>query len=1247
MQNVTSAYTSYPAADGLGMFTFDLPAPLLRKIKRFVRKDLVDKLVGLSLCPEFQANLPRIITLVHVALAEARGTKRATRKDLAELLNGFGDHDARSNEDPAEDVFVSSVAATEGQYRIFNGTYPASDYSLQRLLSVVLAQDFAQHERVSQQCQGLLGLSEAVAERCKLAVNAFAESIQWRSDWQFGLPQILQRGRATRFSDHDLRQLGIDIAALEPFCLPTLDGLLDAPFGATTLCRQPLIRQGDGIHMPVPSLVSPALRLHLAHAITERVVPWKATADFHTNQFFRWVGVDLALCKTKPLQMADLDFPEPDLDVPGLTQAVLRFDEDKLVHIFVLECDWRNPPDRAIHQTSRASPKLQKALGDYLSVVQQRLAKDYGVTRGLSLVIQDSPGWNVKVQLPEDFTADWYCVGLNAHSFSFLLADASFSLIELWKMLREHRAVQARGIHLTLWPDMLAYWSVWLAFGSTFWPKGLDLRAFGGIAADTSKIVELMCRIRIATARHAVPLPSGEWLPVERWIEEQAPSQDFTKPIFFDPIGLVLGELRCVVETALGRWWVLVARPPFDPEDRQFLYLLWQGAAEWLLRLAQTAGTRLPASSAAFEIGLLPGHVSMAEAPVVVEIDKVPGEERALISLPPSFLDGLMTADNRGEVVLVAALIDALLAASGTSLSDEEKAAWLAEVTADPHLKMLHLTPGGDAGFAADLVAERMSLRFLQPTDMAAAERFMRDALTAIPESGVGKDTETITDAVAVGRALHVAVDVHWARCKPLLRTLDLEQTLVLVSRLIEAIHRERVTSERGAQARSRHYAGSPEFDLSSRATMGQRDAAFQAYRTLAEMALCECPLTGGRTPSLTDIDSLAAEIATLTRMAHDSDAVKRKLISAGLAFRPDGAIEPDDGGAAAFIRSYTMACLGESIALDVDAYAGLFEVESGDAGSPPDENDPFFQSFEAEFGLPLRHAVATSHALQAVAVQQQCDTLALRQSEIEALLAALSPPIPAADLGRFLNGFGLKSRSGWDSKPAAPYSFSDIWPWIFERRLSLMLKPVLVLSHEPNPKLVYGVRQLDMGVHYAATLLEEGVWPKERLTSDAARTYVDGEANRRGLEFESEIATLVGDAGWQAIEHVTPGRLGAGRQLGDVDVLAISSDGCLWWVIECKWFGAARTPREIASWLQDFRGRPGDKLDKHLRRVAWVREHRASIATRLGLAVVPDRVVGKIVTTSPVPLSLQSGLPTGSDVLPRRELTRALISME
>jgi hypothetical protein len=202
------------------------------------------------------------------------------------------------------------------------------------------------------------------------------------------------------------------------------------------------------------------------------------------------------------------------------------------------------------------------------------------------------------------------------------------------------------------------------------------------------------------------------------------------------------------------------------------------------------------------------------------------------------------------------------------------------------------------------------------------------------------------------------------------------------------------------------------------------------------------------------------------------------------------------------------------------------------------------------------------------------------------------------------------------------------------------MLRPVLVIQDKlDDPLLIFGVRQIDMGIRYASTLLEIGNWPIGKLSSDAGRAYTDQESNRRGRAFEMEVAGLMRVGGWQALESIQMERVGASKKLGDLDVLGVTQDGRRWWVIECKWFGAARTPREIANWLQDFRGHNGDKLDRHLKRLAWIREHRERVAIQLGLLGVPELIEPKIVTTSPVPLVLQKHLPEGSDVLTKREL--------
>src|SRR5580692_498485 len=258
------------------MFSFDIPLSVVRSVQRSNRADLVDKLVGLSLCPEYQANHVRILTLIHVALVESRGQDRTSRSKLAAMLNGLRHHDSGQNEDPAEDVFVSSVSTPQGQFRIFNGIYPASDYSLQRLLDAVLSREFPELHRLSSESHAILALGEAIANRCGFQANTFESSQPWRTRWPIQMDRVVQLGRSTRFSASELAALEIRPSDLTPFYLDSTENLLQDKYGYTALARRPILLEPNGVSVPIPSLVSPALRLHLAHAIAESVVPKSA-----------------------------------------------------------------------------------------------------------------------------------------------------------------------------------------------------------------------------------------------------------------------------------------------------------------------------------------------------------------------------------------------------------------------------------------------------------------------------------------------------------------------------------------------------------------------------------------------------------------------------------------------------------------------------------------------------------------------------------------------------------------------------------------------------------------------------------------------------------------------------------------------------------------------------------------------------------------------------------------------------------
>jgi hypothetical protein len=427
---------------------------------------------------------------------------------------------------------------------------------------------------------------------------------------------------------------------------------------------------------------------------------------------------------------------------------------------------------------------------------------------------------------------------------------------------------------------------------------------------------------------------------------------------------------------------------------------------------------------------------------------------------------------------------------------------------------------------------------------------------------------------------------------------------------------------------------------------MSRRDETFRAYRVAAEMAVCASPLTGGQLPGVSDIDEVAAEIAHLIRNADDSDAVRFGLIAPKLRYTPNGSLEMDKGGANAFTQDYLKACLGESIAIDIDTYSSLFEDIPPPEDEPNDGEGGVAAAFHAEFGLSMRAAAHTAAALQQIGVDLASDVVELRRSELLARLQADAPEVGEEYLSAFLKSFGLASREAWDAPPPDPWRRDDVWPWYFERRLSLMLRPVLILSDEADPLLIYGVRQLDMGFNYASMLLERGIWPKGKLQSAAARAYVDVEINRRGDAFEQEIAALVEATGWRAFSGLAMKRFGAPKRLGDLDVLAVSPDGAVWIVIECKWFGAARTPREIANWLQDYHGKADDKLDRHLKRHAWIDRNRNSVAMALDLKL-PEQVLGRVATTNPVPLAFKEGLPPEATVMTRRQLPESLRACE
>ncbi len=1203
-------------------------------------------LAGLLLDPAYLANHARILTLLHWALVLANGRRPPVKNDLTGLFTAMSHHPAALSEDPPEDVFVDIVWTLESGFRIFPGIYTGAGFHLQRLLDTAQqAEDNVADATGVRDVMALLRLSEAVASRRGLAAGAFEES-QPRASLRPSSRHAFKLGALTCFRAEDLIALGIEPEQLNRFVLRPTPDLVEQPFGATDLEHFPLIEWEGGVQvLSPPGLVSAAIAhmvLGLGPSLAE---------SLYLRDLARWLGVDLPRAHAKPLPGCDVAIGDPGWSKSIEDRALaLEFDHDKHAHLLVLEAKWPKSRDNPVPPPLGGGSRLASALNQLVRKLHDEIEEEDGADAGLTLVVHNSPGWGLQIDDLPDLGPRWFVVSMSAYSFSMLLRVPGFELLKLWKMLAELRELRQRGLIIKLWPDPIVYWSIWEEFGFTFTPALADMRGMA-LFGDTTLVAPLVRRVRDAWYTHGVPTPWGGLSVVERYPDDDDTAPEPQSPIYNDHMAIAFGTLVGVVENEHGPWWVSVGRPPADVEDRQFLFLLWQAVLEWLARATNNVEGRLSATAKPLLVTLLPIPLTITDGPDIAQFFYSPDSSEVRIALPADLMERMVRVDNAVEIQVLAWILEGILTLRGET-ENVDALTWAREILANPDLKMIHITRDIDQAFAVDLNADKTRYRPLQEPDLAIAGRWMDESLIARYGLTVAPPMTPIRDAGHVNAILKAAVDVHWEACRDRLSNLDRRETLRLVLGLIEAAHRHRVDDERGARARRVAYKDDPQLGVRR---ANQRDHAFRTYRVVAEMALCACPMKGGRPPGLSDIDAIAAQVAALTRMAEFSDAVQRKLIKGELTFLPDGSILPYGGGAEAFMTQYLKACLEESVTIDEERYWDLFDTPQDDtewvarhqddllSSENEEERDSgaFEYAVREEIGLTISAIVTIAFALQTIAGERSSEVSCLRRSELTeatvAMTGRLGNPIASDEFDRFLAAFGLFTRPAWDMPPQG-FEPSDIFPWFFERRLSLMTRPLLVLSDEDDPEIMFSVRQVRMGTEYAMLLLETGISDKAKLRTPVAKAYIDAEIARRGRAFESKVAEVFAQGGWTPHKSIPMTRLGASKKLGEIDVLAVSADGTVWVVVECKWFGAARTPREVAAWMQDFHGRDGDKLHKHLQRCDWIEANSAMVAQRLRLAP-PQRILRRLVTTRPVPLAYVSEVPAQANVRTERQL--------
>jgi hypothetical protein len=377
------------------------------------------------------------------------------------------------------------------------------------------------------------------------------------------------------------------------------------------------------------------------------------------------------------------------------------------------------------------------------------------------------------------------------------------------------------------------------------------------------------------------------------------------------------------------------------------------------------------------------------------------------------------------------------------------------------------------------------------------------------------------------------------------------------------------------------------------------------------------------------DIDYLGAQILQMIAIAQESDAMRAEAIPAWLriSLAADVRLASDFSD---LMRQYLLSHFETTHRRDIADYEGHFSAPK--RGTKTEEEafgKEFVVAFRQEYGIsPIRLAeVAT--VLADDAFERQTDVVVQTRESVQELL--MREGFTENEFESLMRHFVLPSRPDW-TRVALPFRSKDWWPWRYRRHLSLMTRPIVALN---EAEIAYAPGFCEDSFRHVVMEAHSGAFDTEYFTARSIKEYIGAANGRRGLDFNKAVAETFTKSGWRVWVEVqmTRFRCPENEASGDIDVIAVK-DGIVY-LCECKELSFARTITEVVEQLGRFRGRHGDALWKHMRRVEWVRRNTTELGRVLGQEPVEIRSL--LVTSKIVPMQFAEGFPV--QVLPMDSL--------
>lgn len=1208
-------------------------------LEKYDRRAAISQAAGMLVVPKFQANTYRLEFLVHLAVASCSGSQKVSWKHLEHWLNRqLGIRNIAGLEDPPEDVFVSNVICNSGEYLVQGGLGESSDSSTALLIRSIESFGGEEQQQWLISAYALLRVSDFVLKRAKLKRWQSAGSIAKRAVSIGPSSPLTDWASYVLISTNDLAQLEITPAQLDDFIISESESR-KLPLESnqeSTLHKKPLVRIGHELCLAIPTTI--------CYAVRRYIVGQAAKA----NQLAQLQGalINTVLEKADQIMrhgshhgIEPLASPiDPTTD--GLCKTLLyKIGANRFIHLLILPDSLEQFSESGLHNPMEFNKADEATIQRHIQNVRDHVSSTYKVDSAHTFVALGHLGQAFAIR-PPPAKSLWTFEIIRLYDLEFLLKESDSPLDKLILLCNQRQSMRAAGLHLPNVNGLLNLYAFWkdqdycLRIGEMPHDRPGRLQ----IASDFVRTYRY--ERRISTDEHCEIAVSGRLVPVMQATSESPFESTRSLPIYVSLFHLDKGLLSFCLGHNGTTVWITVLCSSDDADLRHTAYEMWEGLQLLVYRSLVDLTSSLSFVDEAIEVILDLRDVVSAQAAqddvnlsdsIVASIhNKKP---IAKLYAHPGFMRSFSGVDNLGEQKLLEQIIFSFGQLAGVTFLDHKacEAATL-RILGGHDAKIFHVFETFNP--LEHLLASDGRAVFRRPVEQIGAP--MRAAFIWKGPIGNKQSLDQRESCEALNNAVtHLMNQIasklaRFDRLSLVTELLHANETLLRdkqrwrsTARAVRALHG--ISSGTAA-------AGREEQDRSS---------STLTLRSLVEAAVCECAPNGGEIADGHSIDELFGLMVALIEMGRDSECIHHQLASEGITIFPSGAYQ----FSADLLENIGKPYMSESFGANYEAASRNYENWINPKRPDPAKNEitdldsaEFQKAFFAEYGLESKTFLEIIGALLDWSVELQSVVVAASKEEITQ--QCISRGVTATDIDQFLASFSLPSRPTWAAQPPLA-EFKDIKPWRFERRLSVMLRPLVECNSEGATKYVFGVGAFRSSFAYILDSTTKGRFDKDVFTSTLMRAYVGRRVEELGRLFTLRVAETLRQLGWTAETEVKMTHLGAGKNpnLGDIDVVAWNATGAVL-AIECKRLKAPRSVAEIAQTCNRFRGNAGDLLFKHVRRVGWLRENIDKLAEFCGLKVENLELHAPLVTNVPVPFRFIEGLPISpSDILSISEL--------